>query len=77
MTDRRLIGPADLELAPADEGVGCIGLDAARTRAEREAIRSALNRAGHNVSRAARNLGISRMTLYRLMLKHRLGDETR
>lgn len=69
MTDQRLIGPVDLGLAPADRPVG-IGLDAARTLAERDAIFLTLMRVGHNVTRAARELGVSRMTLYRLMDKH-------
>jgi DNA-binding NtrC family response regulator len=77
MTDRRLISSADLELTPAGEQGDArpMGLEAARTRAEREAIRLALARGGHNVSRAARELGISRMTLYRLMAKHRFADD--
>ncbi|RYE99984.1 MAG: sigma-54-dependent Fis family transcriptional regulator [Oxalobacteraceae bacterium] len=77
MTDRRLISPADLELTPAGElgDSRPMGLEAARTRAEREAIRLALARGGHNVSRAARELGISRMTLYRLMAKHRFSSD--
>ena len=69
MTDQRLIGSADLGLAPADRPAG-IGLDAARTLAERDAIFLTLTRVGHNVTRAARELGVSRMTLYRMMDKH-------
>ncbi|MDM0072908.1 sigma-54 dependent transcriptional regulator [Variovorax sp. J2P1-59] len=69
MTDRRLIGPADLGLAMADNPVG-MGLDAARTLAERDAISLTLTRVGRNITHAARELGISRMTLYRLMDKH-------
>ncbi|SCK52945.1 DNA-binding transcriptional response regulator, NtrC family, contains REC, AAA-type ATPase, and a Fis-type DNA-binding domains [Variovorax sp. HW608] len=69
MTDRRLIGPADLGLAPADNPVG-MGLDAARTVAERDAIVLTLTRVGRNITHAARELGVSRMTLYRLMDKH-------
>ena len=42
----------------------------ARTRAERDAIQLCLQDSGSNVSRAARDLGVSRMTLYRLMEKH-------
>lgn len=77
MTDRRLISAADLELGPAGAAGDArhMGLEAARMRAERDAIRSTLARGGHNVSRAARELGVSRMTLYRLMAKHRLASE--
>ncbi|HEX6994999.1 MAG TPA: sigma-54 dependent transcriptional regulator [Gammaproteobacteria bacterium] len=42
----------------------------ARARAEREAIQEALRQSAHNVARAARQLGIGRVTLYRLMGKH-------
>ena len=69
MTDRRLIGPNDLGLAPADNPVG-MGLEAARTVAERDAIVLTLTRVGRNITHAARELGVSRMTLYRLMDKH-------
>ena len=74
MTDRRLISASDLELGLSGERGAAphMDLDAARMRAEREAIRMALARGGHNISRAARELGISRMTLYRLMAKHRV-----
>ena len=34
------------------------------------AIFESLQRAGRNVTRAAKSLGVSRMTLYRLMAKH-------
>jgi two-component system, NtrC family, response regulator HydG len=71
MTDQRLITPLDLGLVMASGPVG-IGLDAVRTRAEREAIAQTLGRVGRNITRAARELGVSRMTLYRLMDKHGL-----
>ena len=69
MADQRLIGPADLGLQAA-ERIEVLGLDAARTLAERDAICLTLTRVGRNVTLAARELGISRMTLYRLMDKH-------
>ncbi|MDR3455719.1 MAG: sigma-54 dependent transcriptional regulator [Rhodoferax sp.] len=69
MTDRRMITPVDLGLA-VEEGQSSIGLDTARTIAERDAISITFNRVGRNVTHAARELGISRMTLYRLMEKH-------
>ncbi|MCJ7798296.1 MAG: sigma-54 dependent transcriptional regulator [Polaromonas sp.] len=70
MTDQRLITPADLGLAVASPAG--IELDAARTLAERDAIAFTLVRVGRNITHAARDLGISRMTLYRLMDKHGL-----
>ena len=38
--------------------------------AERIAISNSLAKCGNNISQAARDLGVSRMTLYRLMAKH-------
>lgn len=69
MTDRRMITPADLGLT-VEENQNSVGLDTARTLAERDAIYVTFNRVGRNVTHAARELGISRMTLYRLMEKH-------
>jgi DNA-binding NtrC family response regulator len=69
MTDRRLIAAADLGLVAESARIQ-VGLDSARTQAEREAIHLSLQRVGRNVSQAARELGVSRMTLYRLMEKH-------
>jgi two-component system, NtrC family, response regulator HydG len=71
MTDQRLITPEDMGLAAPAENVG-IGLEAIRTMAERDAISLTLGRVGRNVTHAARELGISRMTLYRLIDKHGL-----
>lgn len=69
MADGRWIGPVDLGLA-APATTQTLGLGAARTLAERDVICAALTRVGHNVTLAARELGVSRMTLYRLMDKH-------
>ncbi|MEO6322423.1 MAG: sigma 54-interacting transcriptional regulator, partial [Polaromonas sp.] len=71
MTDQRLITPADLGLAEASTPTGA-GLEAVRTMAERDAITLTLGRVDRNITHAARELGISRMTLYRLMDKHGL-----
>ena len=46
-----------------------------RMVAERDAIGNALARAGFNVTHAARELEMSRMTLYRLMEKHGIASE--
>ena len=68
MTDQRLITPVDLGLAVANPAG--LELDTARTLAERDVIALTLGRVGRNITHAARELGISRMTLYRLMDKH-------
>jgi two-component system, NtrC family, response regulator HydG len=71
MTDQNLITPGDLGLA-VNNSAASIGLDAVRTLAERDAISLTLGRVDRNITHAARELGISRMTLYRLMDKHGL-----
>ncbi|MDM0112571.1 sigma 54-interacting transcriptional regulator [Variovorax sp. J22R133] len=75
MTDRRLIAPTDLGLSMADSAMG-VALNTARTTAERDVICLTLNRVGRNITHAARELGVSRMTLYRLMDKHSIALET-
>jgi two-component system, NtrC family, response regulator HydG len=71
MTDQHLVTPEDMGLAAPAGPVG-VGLGAVRTMAERDAISLTLKRVGRNVTHAARELGISRMTLYRLIDKHGL-----
>jgi DNA-binding NtrC family response regulator len=70
LSEGRLIGPHDLGLAPRRATVQGAGLDASRIDAERVAIGASLERAGRNITHAARDLGVSRMTLYRLLAKH-------
>ena len=50
-------------------------LEQAVEQAKREAILAALKRNNKNVSKAARELGISRVTLYRLMDKNQLNQD--
>jgi DNA-binding NtrC family response regulator len=69
MADGRLIMPDDLGLARAIH-INAPALDDARMRTERSALRECLDRSGQNVSRAARDLGVSRTTMYRLLSKH-------
>ncbi|HWH84512.1 MAG TPA: sigma-54 dependent transcriptional regulator [Burkholderiaceae bacterium] len=77
MAEGRLIGPVDLGLAERDESRPWDALEEARTRAERGAISVSLQQAGRNVTEAARQLGVSRMTLYRLMAKHGIVHDVR
>lgn len=70
MSEGRLITPEDLGLQMPTGLRNGDGLDDARVRAEREAIKISLQGNGSNISRTARDLGVSRMTLYRLMGKH-------
>lgn len=70
MSEGRLITPDDLGFAATALAPNGEALVEARIRAERDAIHGCLQDSGHNISRAARDLGVSRMTLYRLMEKH-------
>lgn len=69
MSDGRWISASDLGLSLPEPLQG-LGLENARIKAEREIICSTLSKAGKNITQAARDLGVSRMTLYRLMDKH-------
>lgn len=70
MSEGRLITPEDLDLQMQTGLRNGEALEEARIRAERDAIHVCLQGSGSNVTRAARDLGVSRMTLYRLMEKH-------
>jgi DNA-binding NtrC family response regulator len=69
MCDGRRITPVDLGLAARNAEAGSISLERARHHTERDLIATALQRNQHNVAATARQLGISRVTLYRLMQK--------
>jgi DNA-binding NtrC family response regulator len=70
MSEGRLITPEDMGLTcPLAKSLGDALVDA-RVRAECDAIVESLHGNGNNKTRAARKLGVSRMTLYRLMDKH-------
>ena len=76
MSEGRLITPEDLDLQMQAALTGPRNgeaLEDARIRAERDAINVCLQGSGSNITRAARDLGVSRMTLYRLMEKHGIG----
>src|SRR5471030_2362529 len=79
MADGRLIMPLDLGLAPRPGAAAPAGmqLDDTRVHAERGAIEASLLRVGNNVTLAARQLGVSRMTLYRLLAKHGMSPPAR
>ncbi|MFO1371580.1 MAG: sigma-54 dependent transcriptional regulator [Candidatus Competibacteraceae bacterium] len=64
------IAPGDLELERRSLGRGFVTLDEARMAADRETIQATLLRTRFNIARAAQELGVSRMTLYRLMEKY-------
>lgn len=75
LCERRTIQPRDLDLAPPEMSAGEIRaatLAEARWATDRLAVQQALQSSGQNVMLAARQLGISRVTLYRMMEKHKL-----
>lgn len=73
MADGRYITADDLRIGET-ENLDAHTLDAARCQAERAAIERALQRNGHRLVATARDLEISRVTLYRLMIRHGLRD---
>jgi DNA-binding NtrC family response regulator len=70
MSENRLLTPNDLGLEKRVDGRLMMTLNAARAQAEHEAIRLSLRRNQNNISGAARQLGVSRATLYRLLERH-------
>jgi DNA-binding NtrC family response regulator len=69
MCEGSLITASDLKLSPRAAATGLVSLATARNGMECEIVKSALERNRYNVAAAARDLSISRVTLYRL-LKH-------
>jgi len=74
MSEGRLIMPRDLGLEKYEESSYQIKLVTARSQTEQQVIRRALHLSNNNVSAAARQLGVSRVTLYRLMSKLQIGQ---
>lgn len=67
MTDKRLLDADDLGLENYADDRECVRLDDARASFERDLIETSLRANGNNVSKAARQLGVSRVTLYRIL----------
>ncbi len=76
MCDGRLITREDLGLERRRNPRAFLTLEAARAQAEQSAIKAGLRHAKGNVSEAARLLGISRGTLYRLMNEYHMVTES-
>lgn len=70
LAEGRLITVDDMGLCSTVPAATSEPLTYCRATAEKNAILTSLSRANCNVSKAARELGVSRMTLYRLMDKH-------
>ncbi len=69
MSQGRLLVPADLGVEVRASPRRTVTLTKARIKAEQKLIQCALGRNSNNVSEAARELGVSRATMYRLMNK--------
>ncbi|MFQ5791831.1 MAG: PEP-CTERM-box response regulator transcription factor [Acidobacteriota bacterium] len=67
-----LVEPADLDLEPSPTPGESAGLREARDRAEREALLEALIRNRGNISRAAKDMRVSRPTFHGLLDKHQI-----
>jgi len=72
MCESRLICPQDLGLDKRKNKRQMINLAEARAMAEREAVNNAMCMTRNNISSAAGLLGVSRVTLYRLIEKYNL-----
>jgi DNA-binding NtrC family response regulator len=72
MCEHRLIGPADLGLQHVLNHRPSLTLHKARAAIEENVIRLTLQKHANNVSMAARELDVSRVTLYRLIEKFKL-----
>ena len=71
LADGRWISAADLGLASAAAPIPVPrSLEVSRDDAERNVICAMLAATGQNIAKSARELGVSRMTLYRLLSKH-------
>lgn len=69
MAQGKMITPKDLGIERRRATRRIVTLEEARNEAEKKAITNALYAHKHNVTRAAADLGVSRITLYRLMDK--------
>ena len=69
MSENRLISPADLGLDIARRHPVTLTLDDARNSFERDLLETRLRANGNKVSQTARQLGVSRVTLYRMINK--------
>lgn len=72
MSEHRLIQPIDLQLEKREYPRDYTTLEESRADAERHAIQGGLRQSQNNISQAADLLGISRVTLHRLINKYQL-----
>jgi two-component system NtrC family response regulator len=71
MSEGKLVGAVDLDMAAGDEAEAqALNLKSAREATDRKVIRHALARSEGNISSTAKLLGISRPTLYDLLKQY-------
>lgn len=76
MADGRLIQPEDLGFAPVQRQMSLLSLEDARATTDRVMIQRALAQARNQISQAASLLGVSRVTLYRLIEKYNIRSQS-
>jgi DNA-binding NtrC family response regulator len=72
MCDGRLIMPDDLGLGANGAMIELPNLRSARQSTEKDVVLQILQHSQYNISAAARQLGVSRVTLYRMIEKHKI-----
>lgn len=72
MCESRLIRPTDLGLERRRHPRSVLSLEQVRNLAEHNAVKAALGRNNFKIQQAAKDLAVSRVTLYRLMEKHHI-----
>ncbi|WP_240454111.1 sigma-54 dependent transcriptional regulator [Halomonas sp. NO4] len=72
MCEKRLIQPVDLGLERREVPRHVMSLEQAKEKAERDAVVAALGRNHNKVRPAAKELGVSHVTIYRLKEKHNI-----
>jgi DNA-binding NtrC family response regulator len=70
MSENRLLTVSDLELERRTDERQMLTLEESRNQADKRAIKARLTQNNYNMTQSAKQLGISRVTLYRLMEKH-------
>lgn len=77
ISEHELIQAQDMELAPGGDlpSTGNRVLEGARRQAERQALLDILHEHDFNISAAARAMGISRVTIYRLCRRHAIARQ--
>lgn len=74
LSDNKLISAADLGLEAYADEPQTATLKNARASIDRIVLENSLRANANNVSRTARELGVSRVTLYRMMKKHNFAE---